>query len=67
MEVKCVSNLCLHQENQVVDTKMHGLDGLGEAEATAIPDIVSSQVYPWGVGQLLQYRYRVTRKTGHGL
>ena len=48
VSLNCVRNICLCQNHQVIVTKLHGLDGLGEAKSTAILDIVCSEVYPWG-------------------
>ena len=46
--VKRVRNIRLYQNHQVLVTELHGPDGLGEAKATDVPYIVSSEVYPWG-------------------
>ena len=51
MAVCLVWNLCLRHQHQVVVTKMHGPGGLGEAEVSAVPDVVCSEVNPWGAGQ----------------
>ena len=50
VSVNLVRNLHLRQKYQVVFTKMHGTDGLGQAKGTAVPNIISSEVQYWGAG-----------------
>ena len=44
MGVYHVHNFRLRQKNQVIFPELHGPDGLEEAKATAIPDIVHSKI-----------------------
>ena len=50
MAVLLVRDICLRQHHQVIVTKLHDLDGLIEAEAASVPDILRSEVDPCGVG-----------------
>ena len=46
MALNRVRNIHLSQNHQVIVPDLHGPDGLGEAESMAVPDILSSKVYP---------------------
>ena len=49
----CVCNIRLCQNHQEIVTEIHGIDSLGEGEATAVQDILIYKVCPWGAGRLV--------------
>ena len=46
MSVNLVWDISLCHQHQVIVPNMHNLDGLEEAKAPAVPDIVHSKVEP---------------------
>ena len=58
MAVLFVRDLCLHQQHPVVFSELHGPDGLGEAKYPSIPDVIRSEVDPWGLGRPVPLRWR---------
>ena len=44
-------DLHLRQNHRVIVAEVHSPDGLGEDEATAIPDVVHFEIDPWREGQ----------------
>ena len=51
MAVNLIHNIHLRQKNKVIIPEMHVPDGLGEAEAPAVLDIIRSKVELWGESQ----------------
>ena len=56
MAVHLIHNIHLRQQNKVIIPEMQVLDGLGEAEAPDVPDIVCPKVDYWGSGRPAPWR-----------
>ena len=50
--VKRVHNICLRQNHQVVVPNLNRPGGFGGGKATAVPIILTFEVYPWEAGWL---------------